>query len=80
MTEEEKTTNENETLSSLSDDEVESIRKEAREKASKIVHTWKQKGNVVVCESCEYHHGFYIDPNYRLVDIKGGKPIFRKLK
>ena len=80
MRNEEKTTQENETLSSLSENEIEAIRKEAREKALKVKHNWKQRGNVIVCDTCDYEHGFYIPPSQRLIEIKDGQPIFRKLK
>jgi hypothetical protein len=45
----------------------------------KNTHEWKQRGNHVVCDSCESSHGFILKPGQQLigVDEKGLPKIIR---
>lgn len=64
----------------LSKEEYQKIREEALEKAKNAKHNWVQKGNEIICTSCEYPHGSYIPHDVRLVGIdNSGLPVFEKI-
>lgn len=42
-------------------------------------HNWKQRGTMIVCDSCETPHGFYVNVEDILTGIdKNGMPIIGK--
>jgi len=57
---------------------LEELRKKAREKAKNTFHNWRQKGNYIVCKSCEFPHRFNIGVDKMLVGITDeGLPILK---
>ncbi len=61
------------------DIDVSEIRERAINEA-KGHHNWKQRGNEVYCTSCQYPHGFFVEPGVVLVDVKDGEPVFKRLE
>jgi len=62
----------------ISKDELESLRKNAIDKAKTTRHSWKQKGFWLVCRSCEYPHSSWIGPGKVMVgEQDDGTPIFQ---
>lgn len=52
---------------------------EARENALKKAkgkHEWRQRGNKIVCISCEFEHGFFVYGKI-MVGVKDGMPILK---
>jgi hypothetical protein len=64
-------------IESISEEQLERLRKEARDKALTSRHRWRQRGSYVVCQSCDYEHGFYIERGKLLQGVdENGHPIF----
>lgn len=43
-------------------------------------HMWRQVGTQLVCQSCSFNHGTFIEPGYQLYGIDDeGKPQIRKI-
>lgn len=62
----------------LSSQEIEEMWAKAR--ASMQGHHWIQRGTVVSCETCPFHHSFYLQPGYILKGIDDdGKPILDRI-
>lgn len=58
----------------LSNEQIDEMWAKAR--ASMQGHSWMQRGTQVVCESCPFSHGFYIEPGKILKGIdENGNPI-----
>jgi predicted component of type VI protein secretion system len=55
---------------------LEEIREAARQKVKETTHKWVQKGSQLVCISCEFQHGVYINPSKIMVGIEGNMPKF----
>lgn len=63
--------------SSISLDDLDKLRKEAREQMQG--HLWRQSGTIIHCESCPFDHAFYVEPGVILTGIdKDGNPILGK--
>ncbi len=76
-----KTTNKNELVNAIPESMIDELRQEARKQALSIRHTWKQKGNRLVCEACPYPHAAILDSSVRMIGVsENGQPIFRRLK
>lgn len=44
-------------------------------------HTWRQRGTMLICESCPFTHSSFIPPDYQLYGIgKDGIPLIKKLE
>jgi cytochrome c1 len=62
----------------VSNDQIEKMWQDA--KASMQGHSWIQRGTEIICESCPFKHGFYVEPEKRLVGIdENGNPIIDKI-
>lgn len=62
----------------ISLEEIEKLRLEA--KRSMSGHSWRQRGTEVYCESCPFHHAFYLPPGNILTGIDDdGNPIVSKI-
>lgn len=72
----------NEQITGFTEEQLEEIRAQARDKALKAHHEIKQRGVYLVCTSCEYPHTFkYIGPHKRLIGFKDdGTPMLKDLK
>lgn len=57
------------------DIDINEIRENALKKA-KEKHEWRQRGNKIVCISCEYEHGFYVYGKI-MVGVKDGMPVLK---
>ena len=50
-------------------------------KAELTGHQWLQLGNQLVCQSCAFSHGTYIQTGYQLYGIDdSGTPMIRRIK
>ncbi len=56
---------------------IEERREYAKQKARGAIHTWKQKGGWVKCNSCDYPHAFRIESNKKMIGIdkETGMPV-----
>lgn len=76
-----KQTSQSELLSAVPESMIDELRQEAIKKALSAKHIWKQKGNRLVCEACEYPHAVILDINVRMIGVsENGQPILKKLK
>lgn len=66
----------------LSQNEIERIRLEARERARSTRHEWRLKGRgVLACTSCPFPHRTYIPTNLTLTGIdENGNPLLQTSK
>ena len=73
--------NDNNTVFSISAEQLEEIREKARKKVLGKVHEWRQRGDWLVCISCEHQHAVWVghDKVYKGKD-KNGNLIFEELK
>jgi len=61
----------------ISAHEYERIRNEALDKAKKVIHHWRQKGNQLICNSCPFPHATFIPRDKRMIgEMADGTPIF----
>lgn len=43
-------------------------------------HTWRQRGTLLMCESCPFTHASFIPPEYQLYGIDDkGLPLIRRI-
>jgi hypothetical protein len=63
-----------ETVSSLSQEDLEELKNKAFEKVSGS-HTWRQRGVWLVCTSCDNQHAQFIGTKKMLIGIEDGKPV-----
>lgn len=70
-----------ETFFGLTDKQVEEIKNKAVEKVLRARHEWRQKGQWIICQSCETPHAFCVGMNKRLIGIgEQGEPLIKELK
>ena len=49
-------------------------------KATLSGHMWRQEGTQLICQSCTFKHGTFIEPGYQLYGIDdNGSPMIRKI-
>lgn len=66
-----------ENVVSFTEEQIEEIRSEAQRKA-KGYHKWVQKGNYIVCKSCDNRHAFEIGMKKLMVGVdEKGNPILK---
>ncbi len=53
--------------------------REAAIKKAKGEHKWRQRGNQIICESCDFRHGFFVKPGVVMTGVKNGMPILKDL-
>lgn len=66
--------NEVKTVSQISEEKLEEIRQQAKERAILAKHNWIQRGGYVVCTSCIVRHAIRVTGDMRLTGIENGMP------
>lgn len=71
----------NENTFTLTEDQINEVRRAAIEKAKTVRHDLRQHGPHLVCISCDYPHTvLYIGVNKRLIGVRpDGSPILKDL-
>lgn len=64
----------------ITTEQIEEIRKDAKEKAKRATHRWRQKGYWLVCTTCENNHAIWIKGKEMIGENADGTPVIRELK
>lgn len=62
------------TVSEISEERLEEIRQQAKERALLAKHHWIQRGGYVICTSCPNSHAIRVNSDMRLTGIDNGMP------
>ncbi len=70
--------NEYEKIFEIEGEELEELRKKAKEEVEKAEHKWVQRGIWLVCKSCPNSHAIYIGHKI-FCGVKNGKIILKEM-
>jgi hypothetical protein len=62
----------------ISEDRLEEIRQQAKERALVAEHKWIQRGGYIVCTSCQNQHGIRVAGKDKMIGIENGMPKILK--
>lgn len=68
-----------ETVFQISEERLEELRTQAREKALSTKHSWRQRGGYIACDSCIYPHAFRVNGDTLMKGIdENGIPVLER--
>lgn len=70
--------NEKKDVIEISEERLEEIRQQAKERAMLAQHKWIQRGGYIVCTSCPNQHGIRVSGEEVMIGIENGMPKIKR--